>query len=350
MFSIWIINLFVDPGQLSYCLEFQSYCFKVPQDGEKILPDILKKLENKAWTFAKTMPQNPHFWSAKKDWENPEDFLDAVRHIRTHGDSKFFGRTEYIVFYHKGFRYWTMGARLAQTTIINRAVVDKTDPDWAQNWIDDEPEAKPIYDLIAGVYDSRHKETIHFVEEQIILDRITRIAPLGRVLSLGCGTGHDITMCQLEPKGFLGVDISPEMLVVANRNYPEHLFAEWDCREDVEASFDTVIGLFGIVNYVGPERVFEIVRQVGAKQFFFVLYAPPYFPDYLNGEAKHYAASELSAALLDSGYKIKSVEGLSFPVVGGDELPFPELYHAQNLLSSTELSGCKYWIVSGHEA
>jgi hypothetical protein len=90
--------------------------------------DIQDVLESKTWTFAKTMPHNPHYWSARQDWDSPEAFYEAANHIYDNGHSKMFGRTEYKVFYLGGWRYWTMSKPYEKTRIINRAVIDETDP------------------------------------------------------------------------------------------------------------------------------------------------------------------------------------------------------------------------------
>lgn len=89
--------------------------------------NIPELLEAQTWTFAKTMPRNPHFWSVKKDWPDEDSFNAAVNHIRENGVIKEFYGQPYTVFYHNGFRYWTMGAPLEKTYLINRAEVDESD-------------------------------------------------------------------------------------------------------------------------------------------------------------------------------------------------------------------------------
>jgi SAM-dependent methyltransferase len=203
-----------------------------------------------------------------------------------------------------------------------------------------------IYDGIATGYNARHKETIHFVEEQIILEQVRKFGHLGRVLSLGCGTGHDITMCHLGSKGFLGVDVSRGMLDVARKNYPDYEFARRDARETSGIEADTVIGLFGILNYLGPETIRDILHGVSARKFFFVCYAPPYFPDYINGEAKHYGPEVIDGALGED-FKV-SIAGLSYPILGMEKMDFAELYESQKfLMRDGTLGQCNYWMVSG---
>ena len=80
-------------------------------------------LEGLKWTFAKTMPENPHFWSARKDWKDDAAFEAAVVHIRKFATREKFKKSWYMVFYAGGWKYWTMGAPIAITTIINRAEV-----------------------------------------------------------------------------------------------------------------------------------------------------------------------------------------------------------------------------------
>jgi|TARA_Y100000310_G_scaffold28395_1_gene27035 hypothetical protein len=89
--------------------------------------DVFRELESRVWTFAKTMPDNPHYWSLKKDWPNAEDFFEAVQFITDNGITKIFKGRDYTVLYHNGFRYWTMDPTVESTTLINRAKIDYTD-------------------------------------------------------------------------------------------------------------------------------------------------------------------------------------------------------------------------------
>ena len=73
------------------------------------------------WTFAKTMPDNPHEYTLRRDWE-PDDFNWAVKYLRAHSKPFQFRGNTYQVFFYDGFRYWTMGAPVEKTILINRAV------------------------------------------------------------------------------------------------------------------------------------------------------------------------------------------------------------------------------------
>jgi len=75
--------------------------------------------DNVEWTFAKTMPEWPHEYIVR-DCVDERLFEDLVRHIRAHGrEGRFYERV--ITYYDDaGMVYWTMGAPLDETTIVNR--------------------------------------------------------------------------------------------------------------------------------------------------------------------------------------------------------------------------------------
>ena len=98
--------------------------------------EIEEFIRSHSWTFAKTMPQSPHWYVVKKKCRNAHEFERFVVHIRKHGyrrkhkksyykslDVEIDGSTHY---------YWTMGFPLFRplggqreedlTIIINRAV------------------------------------------------------------------------------------------------------------------------------------------------------------------------------------------------------------------------------------
>ena len=82
--------------------------------------ELTALLESKKWTFAKTMPKNPHYWTHRPYWNSNEEFESAVRGIRQHGiPQKYWGLT-YICFYANGYKYWDMGEPVHQCPLINR--------------------------------------------------------------------------------------------------------------------------------------------------------------------------------------------------------------------------------------
>jgi len=76
------------------------------------------------WKFAKTYAKTaPHEYHVRHFRPGDADFERFVGIIREHGyDRQFWGRT-YRTFDLDGQQYWTMGAPVAETMIINRAPV-----------------------------------------------------------------------------------------------------------------------------------------------------------------------------------------------------------------------------------
>jgi len=79
------------------------------------------------WTFAKAMPHIPHEYTLKKN--NPPDvFSAAVMFIREKGEIRPWGEHLHTYFDHDGWTYWTMGAALHETILINRERTHNTIP------------------------------------------------------------------------------------------------------------------------------------------------------------------------------------------------------------------------------
>jgi hypothetical protein len=83
--------------------------------------DIASFIASNAWTFATTMPDNPHWYAVRAKCNDEAAFEGFVMHIRAHGYTLKFKGRKYTCFNVDEFRYWTMGAPLDATIIINRA-------------------------------------------------------------------------------------------------------------------------------------------------------------------------------------------------------------------------------------
>jgi hypothetical protein len=91
--------------------------------------DFRRFIEERQWTFAKTMPQWPHEYTVRR-FEDPKSkqdvFEEAVAFLRANGECRVFeptGRSS-VYFDIDGRQYWTMGAPIEETVIINRAWLD----------------------------------------------------------------------------------------------------------------------------------------------------------------------------------------------------------------------------------
>ncbi|GEM_PF-1092368 len=83
-------------------------------------PDSVRAfVDREHWTIAKTMPDWPHEYLVRERVDE-RLFVRLVEHIRAQGyEGHFYQRT--IVYYEEARQvYWTMGAPLAETTIVNR--------------------------------------------------------------------------------------------------------------------------------------------------------------------------------------------------------------------------------------
>jgi hypothetical protein len=80
------------------------------------------------WHFAKTMPQWPHEYTVR-EWrpDLEREFFKFVALIRRNGEVKPWPRDAPLPRYHltylelDGWEYWSMGAPVRDTTVINRA-------------------------------------------------------------------------------------------------------------------------------------------------------------------------------------------------------------------------------------
>ena len=82
-------------------------------------------VDGERWTFAKTMPEWPHEYIVR-DRDDERLFEELVQHVRAHGhEGRFYAKT--LTYYQEaGMVYWTMGAPLAETTIVNRCRSEDT--------------------------------------------------------------------------------------------------------------------------------------------------------------------------------------------------------------------------------
>ena len=90
------------------------------------LSDALREfIDSSQWTFAKTMPEWPHEYIVRERVDE-NLFVQLVRHIRASGYEGKFYRKSITYYDDDGLVYWTMGAPLEETTIINRCRKENT--------------------------------------------------------------------------------------------------------------------------------------------------------------------------------------------------------------------------------
>ena len=87
--------------------------------------DLQAFIESVTWTYAKTMPLWPHEYIVR-DRVEEELFVRLARHIREYGYEGKFYKMSITYFDHDGMVYWTMGAPIDETVIINRCLKENT--------------------------------------------------------------------------------------------------------------------------------------------------------------------------------------------------------------------------------
>ena len=93
----------------------------------KRFPDEIKEfINNTQWTFAKTYADTwPHHYIVR-DRVDEKLFVSTVQHIRRLGYEGQFYKMKITYFDEDGLVYWTMGAPIDETTIINRCPKENT--------------------------------------------------------------------------------------------------------------------------------------------------------------------------------------------------------------------------------
>ena len=205
--------------------------------------ELAELLERHSYRFARTMPGAPHSYTLKRTWPVEDEFVEALRKMRTvERIEEFFRGYWYRRFNANGYKYWTMGASLDHI-LINRAI------------------HASAFDPYAAVYDS-YDLAIHEGESDVERSRRVyeslKIEPGTEILDIGCGTGSlvDFRFRDIDPERYVGIDPSRGMLGVFGDKHPE--FRDRLIRTPFEdywpkpgQKFDLVVALFGVPSHIG---------------------------------------------------------------------------------------------------
>ena len=96
-------------------------------EGPQGFSEALRRfVDEQTWTFAKTYADTwPHEYLVR-DRVDEKLFLELVNHIRAHGYLGQFYSKKITYYDEDGLVYWTMGAPVAETVIINRCTKEQT--------------------------------------------------------------------------------------------------------------------------------------------------------------------------------------------------------------------------------
>jgi hypothetical protein len=79
-----------------------------PAEHDAEYEQVAAWLAEAKWVFAKTMPSNPHEYSARDDWADPREWWRVVRFIRTHGYTERWEGVKYTMLDANGFKHWVL--------------------------------------------------------------------------------------------------------------------------------------------------------------------------------------------------------------------------------------------------
>lgn len=78
-------------------------------------------IDGHPWRFAKSMPDQPHWYTHQDQWaDDPDTFLALVLLVRRNGEIRYYRRWPYLELDLNGFTYWSMGYPIDNTQILNR--------------------------------------------------------------------------------------------------------------------------------------------------------------------------------------------------------------------------------------
>jgi hypothetical protein len=82
--------------------------------------EVVALLTSHPWTFAKTMPEQPHEYTVRRDWDG-DLFRAVVGYIQANGVPHRYGRSTYRYLVIGEHKYWTMHGSPYAQILINRA-------------------------------------------------------------------------------------------------------------------------------------------------------------------------------------------------------------------------------------
>jgi hypothetical protein len=95
--------------------------------------EVRRWLESRRWIFARSRPTNPHSYTLRREADDEAMFEAVVEHIREFGQPYPWWGTIYIQYVAGTHAYWTMGAAVKDTLLINRKTLERVRLDQLTN-------------------------------------------------------------------------------------------------------------------------------------------------------------------------------------------------------------------------
>jgi SAM-dependent methyltransferase len=268
-----------------------------------------------SWRLAKT---KDHSYVVRGKTLLDPDFTRAVKVIRRYGRPGKFYRQTMIYLIVDGVKWWTMGAPLEDTVIIN-TTTDLRDfgTQDAPDTLSRHPDVPWInaYDQLAPDYDARYDTPECRAENRWVWELITRNSPTRpTMLDIGAGTGLALDLHLTTPTRYIALDPSQAMLnellrkhQTVSRVWP--LTMEQAIEQHVFSAerFEVVISLFGSCSYIHPDAI-AVLPSLATKLLVLMHMEPGYLPDYQPVKPPYLDTSRMAARLLLDEYQGETIQ------------------------------------------
>jgi predicted TPR repeat methyltransferase len=137
------------------------------------------------------------------------------------------------------------------------------------------------YDKIAQVYDDLFVGEDDLNENKVVGTLISHLVNDNEhVYEIGCGTGLLLSLINVQPQCYKGIDISGGMIKKFAQNHPSYIerVKVGDVVEDAEniQNADCIVGIFGSLSYL-PTSFLAKLSSYNAHRFF-MFYKDTYIP------------------------------------------------------------------------
>lgn len=200
------------------------------------------------------MPQNPHWYTLKRNWEDVDQFHDSVNRIRVYGYNEQFKGGWYRVWDANGWHYWSMGWPAEQTDLINRC----------------ETRYSLAYDSLSTINDMQLNKS---TADREALLKLLGLQPNQSVLQVGSGSGW-FADCDIACASYIGLEPSKLMFDEAVKRHPDVNFLQCTFEDFyVDQSFDRIFMLFGVpihFQYVNYDKLRALLTPGGEAKLMWV--------------------------------------------------------------------------------
>jgi hypothetical protein len=90
-------------------------------------------LEGRNWIFAKSRADNPHWYCLRRNAGDESTFEQVVEHLREYGSPYVWWGSTYLQYPAGRYAYWSMGASVENTELINRKSLEQVRIDELRN-------------------------------------------------------------------------------------------------------------------------------------------------------------------------------------------------------------------------